>query len=47
MIIKAEFKSTLGINNLGGMGSYLVLPGSLGGIRQIYFVLLETNYRLE
>jgi len=29
--LKAEIKSTLGITNLGGMGSYLGLSESLGG----------------
>jgi len=35
--LKAEIKPILGINNLGGMGSYLVLPGSLGGYKTNIF----------
>ena len=37
MIIKAEFKSTLGINNLGGMGFYFGLPESLRGSKTKIF----------
>ncbi|KAL9286052.1 putative reverse transcriptase zinc-binding domain-containing protein [Arabidopsis thaliana] len=35
--IKAEIKSTLGIHNIGGMGSYLGLPKSLGGSKTKIF----------
>ncbi|KAG7548646.1 Reverse transcriptase domain [Arabidopsis suecica] len=35
--IKAEIKSVLGINNLGGMGTYLGLPESLGGSKTKIF----------
>jgi len=35
--IKAEIKSTLGIHNIGGMGSYLGLPESLGGSKTKIF----------
>ncbi|KAG7564814.1 Myc-type basic helix-loop-helix (bHLH) domain [Arabidopsis suecica] len=35
--IKEEIKSTLGITNIGGMGSYLGLPESLGGSKTKIF----------
>ena len=35
--LKAEIKATLGITNLGGMGSYLGLPESLGGSKTKIF----------
>jgi len=35
--IKAEIKSILGISNLGGMDSYLLLPESLGGYKTKMF----------
>jgi len=35
--IKAEIKSTLGIHNIGGMGSYFGLPKSLGGSKTKIF----------
>jgi len=39
--IKAEIKSILGIHNIGGMGSYLGLPESLGGSKTKIFSVVK------